>query len=87
MKAGVRKTIEGLKSYMEKHGYTGLSTFDVTGEEGCGCEIDDLAPCGCDHSECILGWRIECTEEEAKKGYCFMVTNKKPAPDQGTKTR
>jgi hypothetical protein len=43
MKVGIRKTIEGLKSYMEKH--TGLY---YPGE--CGCEISDLAPCGEDHS-------------------------------------
>ena len=73
MKAGIRKTIDGLKSYMTKHGYTGLF---VPGE--CGCEISDIAPCGEDFSECELGYVIDCAPEEEKEGYNFMVTNKKP---------
>lgn len=73
MKAGIRKTIEGLKSYMEKHGYTGLY---YPGE--CGCEISDLAPCGDDHSQCILGYERECTPEEKAEGYDFMVGSQKP---------
>jgi len=75
MKAGIRKTIEGLKSYMVKKGYTGLySTCDF---DGCGCEISDIAPCGCDFSDCNLGYKRECTPEESKE-YDFMVTNIKP---------
>lgn len=73
MKASIRKTIPGLKSYMEKHGYTGLFHY----REGCGCLINDLAPCGEDHSNCELGWRVDPTPEEAHE-FEFMVTNKKP---------
>ena len=33
--------------YLEEHGFDGLCT------NGCGCSIDDLAPCCC--PECIIG--------------------------------
>ena len=73
MKAGIRKTVDGLRSYMKKHGYTGLL---YPGE--CGCGIDELAPCGEDHSQCIFGYKRECTAEETAQGYDFMVSSKKP---------
>lgn len=76
MKAGVRKTIEGLKNYMEKHGYTGL-LYPCE----CGCSIDNLAPCGEDYSGCTLGYVIEPNEEERKE-YEFMVTSKKPKEEK-----
>ncbi len=74
MKAGVRKTVDELKNYMSKHGYTGLLYAD----ENCGCSICDLIPCGEDHSLCELGWERECTPEEKSAGYDFMITNKNP---------
>jgi len=72
MKAGNRKTLEGVKNFMEKRGYTGLY---FPGE--CGCRTDDLMPCGIDDwSECCYGYVRPCTEEE-KGEYAFMVSAKK----------
>jgi hypothetical protein len=77
MKAGIRKTIEGLESYMLKHGYTGL----MYPSENCCCSIDDLNPCGEDHSQCEFGYKIEVTAEEMDEGYDFMITNIKPSEE------
>ncbi|GEM_PF-2428008 len=78
MKAGIRKTTEGLRSYMKKHGYTGLLFSD----ENCGCSIHDLVPCGEDHSQCEFGWERECSAEETDQGYDFMITNIKPTEEE-----
>jgi hypothetical protein len=43
--------------YLKRNGYNGLCT------EGCGCLLDDLAPCCDDISHCIPGYAI--TKREA----------------------
>lgn len=77
MKAGIRKTIDGLQSYMVKHGYTGLFHH----EANCACELYDLVPCGEDHSECEFGYKRPCTPEEEAEGYDFIVQRVKPNHD------
>ena len=39
--------------YLKDNGYDGLH-FDAE----CGCEIDNLAPCGNSFSECIPGYKV-----------------------------
>ena len=39
--------------YLQNHGYDGLYH-----ETECGCEIDNLAPCGNDFSECKPGYKV-----------------------------
>lgn len=46
---------EIVKKYLEDNGYGGL--YD--GEE-CGCEVEDLAPCGEMPDTCIAGYKIPC---------------------------
>ena len=69
--ANIRKTLPALKRYMKDHGYTGLF---YPGE--CACAINDLAPCGEDHTACRLGYVVEASEHSE---YEFYVQGKKEA--------
>jgi|Deesub1362A_J573_1020465.scaffolds.fasta_scaffold00107_58 hypothetical protein len=51
---------EILKSWLKEHGYDGL--FNEWGE--CGCELNDLAPCGEIDPECKAGYKAVCEGEE-----------------------
>ena len=66
----VRKTPEGLISYMKSKGFTGLF---YPGE--CGCSILDIMPCGCDIKDldCEFGYEVEGNDE-----FDFMIQFKKP---------
>lgn len=46
------------KEYLKANGFTGLYS------EGCGCTIDDLAPCGEMGFDCVAGYRRDCPECE-----------------------
>jgi len=46
-----------LATKLQEDGYDGLAG------EGCGCENDDLAPCGEDCLACAPGHRVACTAE------------------------
>jgi len=70
VKANNRKTIEGLKSFMVKNGYTGLYQPDSE----CGCNLEDLQPCGEDWSECHYGYEIPSNNPE----FDFLISSKKP---------
>ena len=51
------KTIDVLKAvenYIRENGYDGLCNLD---NDGCGCLVDDLAPCGEMNQRCVLGYR------------------------------
>ena len=81
MKAcNIRKTEAGLISYMEKKGYTGLYCSAAPGDDGCGCEIQDLAPCGMPIAEleCKLGYKIPSDNDDV----AFYVTPLKPSANQ-----
>lgn len=44
-----------VKDWLTTHGYDGLA-----GDE-CGCQLDDLMPCGCSHeTECVAGKLSTC---------------------------
>jgi hypothetical protein len=66
----VRKTPEGLISYMKSKGYTGLFLSGL-----CGCAILDIMPCGCNIKDldCEFGYEVEGNDE-----FDFMVQFKKP---------
>ena len=61
MKHGSPKTVlEVVKEYLATHGYDGLCT------EGCGCSVDDLAPCGGEGiASCVVAKSVPV--EDAKK--------------------
>ena len=47
-----------VRDWLKNHGYDGLWS-----EDDCGCEVDDLAPCGGqDMCRCHPGYRHSCTE-------------------------
>ena len=48
--------------YLRAGGYGGLYNQD-----GCGCSLDDLVPCGEINGECQAAWRVPCfrTYDEA----------------------
>lgn len=45
--------IDIVKAYLESNGFSGL----VSGDNGCGCELDDLVPCGRDFATCEPGYK------------------------------
>lgn len=45
---------EIVAAYLKEHGYDGLYA-----DYGCGCEFDDLMPCGDPSSNCAPGYRHE----------------------------
>lgn len=52
---------EMLSNWLKEHGYDGL--YNVS--EGCGCDYNDLAPCGCPApiEACRPGYRVDCTPD------------------------
>ncbi len=64
--------------YLKKHGFDGLVT-----DEGCGCDIADIAPCGGDLFniiKCEPGYKILCEGGEmCDPGDCeFHISAEKP---------
>jgi|GEM_PF-2873433 len=45
--------LEIVKNYLISNGFDGLQA-----EAECGCEIDDLVPCGNDFSQCTPGYKV-----------------------------
>jgi hypothetical protein len=69
----MRPTIKVIISdYLREHGYDGL--YDDYGE--CGCEVDDLFPCGNVPEDCRAGYkRLGCT---CGGGCDFHIQEPKP---------
>jgi len=73
------KTIrEYLVEKLRADGYAGLYCPD----EPCGCDLDDLAPCYGDPSDCIPGYKRVCIGQECERwhdcgqegGTCYTGT-------------
>lgn len=61
--------LEIIVEYLKEHGYDGLYS------DNCGCELDDLMPCGSCAENCKAGYRIEgCTCGE---GCAFHIVKEK----------
>ena len=58
---------EIIAEWLREHGYDGL--YDDCGSEGCGCEIDDLAPCEGWVLRCQPGYRRE--SDDADFDFCI----------------
>jgi len=55
---------EIVKKYLIKNGYDGLCNFD----DGCGCKIKDLMPCGDPNiQDCVPGHVLTIAELESEK--------------------
>jgi len=64
---------EIVKQYLEEHGYDGLCS------DFCGCELDDLAPCGNMADDCYAAYKGPCICGE---GCDFDLYDKKPEEGQ-----
>lgn len=51
-----KEVIEIVREYLLKNGYTGLCN-----EAGCGCQLDDLVPCGEIMGDCMAGMALHRT--------------------------
>jgi hypothetical protein len=50
-------TVEDIvHGWLNEHGYGGL--YSDSG--GCGCELDDLWPCGYHFNDCKPGYKVQC---------------------------
>ena len=58
-----------IRGYLRRHGYDGLCNTDIE----CGCQTDDLAPCGNVGYDCQPG-----VKEMQPDGDWLIVTGKKP---------
>ena len=67
--------IEVLQQHLIKAGYSGLY---YPGE--CACEINDLAPCGEDYSECEYGHKH--TNPGDESDWCVSNKVEPPTPEQ-----
>ena len=54
-----------VKNWLIENGYTGLVNTDVP----CGCELEDLIPCGSPTPECAGGYKHKC-DTCTKVGVC-----------------
>ena len=57
-------------NHLEQFGYDGLYNSDVP----CGCNTEDLIPCGMDCSSCLPGYQIPC---DCGEGCAFHIGPKK----------
>lgn len=62
--------IQIVEKYLRENGFDGLAG------DGCGCEVDDLAPCESISNECIPGYKIENPDKDEGG---WVTTDKKPA--------
>jgi len=53
-----------LSAKLTADGYDGLAG------RGCGCDTDDLAPCGACPDQCVPGHRVACTAEMQEDAPC-----------------
>jgi hypothetical protein len=60
-------TVEGIiQDYLKANGFGGL--FNGNDGNGCGCGIENLAPCECDLIKCRPAWRRPATQEDVDAG-------------------
>lgn len=75
------RVIEIVKERLMADGFSGL----VAPDGGCGCEIDDLVPCGSDCSQCEPGYKHMDTRV-ARDGWAIWKQKEPPTPEQWTAT-
>jgi len=57
------------REWLYNNGYDGL--YD---EYECGCELEDLMPCGRPNPDCMPGYKVVCPKGH---GFDFMITGDK----------
>jgi len=72
--------IEIVKAHLEAGGYGGL----VSEAGDCGCEIDDLVPCGNDCGSCKAGYKHADPRSEYPHGWAIWERKEPPSPDAWT---
>lgn len=72
------RVIEIIKESLKEKGFSGL----IHGDGECGCEIDDLAPCGIDISECRAGYKHCDPRPEHPNGFSIWDQKEPPTAEQ-----
>jgi hypothetical protein len=70
--------IEILKAHLKAEGFGGLL---ADGAE-CGCELDDLAPCGGDFSRCEAGYKHMNPRNNGSNEWAIWRQKEPPTPEQ-----
>lgn len=66
----MKEIIQIVKDWLENNGYDGLCHPDYE----CGCQLNDLMPCGDPCSNCVAGRkRIPRDDEPNPEGYDFFI--------------
>lgn len=72
------KTIEEVKADLIANGFQGL----VAEGAECGCELDDLVPCGGDCSQCIPGYKHADPRPEQAGSWAIWKQKEPPTAKQ-----
>jgi hypothetical protein len=64
-----------ITDYLLLHGYDGL--WDNNGAEGCGCFLDDIAPCGAINPDCKPGHKVWDEDE-----YSFIISGRESEEEE-----
>ena len=67
-----KTVIQIVAEHLRANGYSGLRN-----EDGCGCEVDDLQPCGDDFAKCEAGYKHSDPREGRKHVWAIFS---KPEP-------
>lgn len=72
------RVIEIVKAHLVENGFGGL----VADGAECGCEIDDLVPCGHDCSQCEPGYKHADPRPDNAGGFAIWKQKETPTPEQ-----
>ena len=72
------RVIEIVKAHLVENGFGGL----VADGAECGCEIDDLVPCGCDCGQCYPGYKHADPRPDNPGGWAIWRQKETPTEEQ-----
>jgi hypothetical protein len=72
------RVIEIVKAHLIARGFSGLVAEDAS----CGCELDDLVPCGNDCSGCRAGYKHKDPRSEYPHGWAIWEQKEPPSDEQ-----
>ena len=72
------RVIEIVNDHLIENGFGGL----VADGAECGCEIDNLVPCGSDFSQCQSGYNHQDPRPGNEGGWAIWLQKEPPTPEQ-----